>query len=258
MGAVAAGSGHTVGLKTDGTLWAWGANYFGQLGDATTVSSSTPVRVALPEAPIIVRITDIASPGADAAAVNEWGEIVGVYAPVEPDSGQAYIWTPATGLIDLGTLGGNHTRAVDINSRGEIAGSGKDSSGRLAGFRLRPLDPDGVPVWYQDGDGDGVNDLMEPLVHQEHQIEIAAINAVGIIGGDYYASEASHYRRGMLWLPPDNTPVDLGGRAGCYTLVSDLNDLGLVIGYTADFQSSPVAYHPYVIVPMDGNGDGPG
>jgi alpha-tubulin suppressor-like RCC1 family protein len=43
--AVAAGSGHSLALKTDGSLWAWGRNEFGRLGDGTTVNRSTPVRV---------------------------------------------------------------------------------------------------------------------------------------------------------------------------------------------------------------------
>ena len=30
--AVAAGSFHSLGLKADGSLWAWGYNLFGQLG----------------------------------------------------------------------------------------------------------------------------------------------------------------------------------------------------------------------------------
>jgi len=37
---------HTAAVKTDGTLWAWGYNaYFGQLGDSTTISRSSPVQV---------------------------------------------------------------------------------------------------------------------------------------------------------------------------------------------------------------------
>ncbi|CAN3977488.1 RCC1-like domain-containing protein [Kitasatospora purpeofusca] len=43
--AIAAGVGHTVALRSDGTLRAWGGNGFGQLGDGTYTSRSTPVRV---------------------------------------------------------------------------------------------------------------------------------------------------------------------------------------------------------------------
>jgi len=36
---------HTVAIRTDGTLWAWGRNYEGQLGDGTTTDRTTPVQV---------------------------------------------------------------------------------------------------------------------------------------------------------------------------------------------------------------------
>ena len=42
---VSAGSSHTVAIKNDGTLWAWGGNYRGQLGDGTTRSSNTSIRI---------------------------------------------------------------------------------------------------------------------------------------------------------------------------------------------------------------------
>jgi hypothetical protein len=35
---IACGDHHTVALKADGSLWAWGYNHQGQLGDGTTVS----------------------------------------------------------------------------------------------------------------------------------------------------------------------------------------------------------------------------
>lgn len=43
--AIAAGFYHTVALKSDGTVWTWGWNWAGQLGDGTTTSRRTPVRV---------------------------------------------------------------------------------------------------------------------------------------------------------------------------------------------------------------------
>lgn len=42
---VSSGGRHTCGVHADGTLWCWGANFYGQLGDGTTGSTGTPVRV---------------------------------------------------------------------------------------------------------------------------------------------------------------------------------------------------------------------
>jgi alpha-tubulin suppressor-like RCC1 family protein len=47
--AIAAGSAqgdHSLALRTDGTVWAWGYNYAGQLGNGTTTNSPTPVQVS--------------------------------------------------------------------------------------------------------------------------------------------------------------------------------------------------------------------
>jgi alpha-tubulin suppressor-like RCC1 family protein len=41
---VAAGSGFTTAIKTDGTLWTWGANDYATLGDGTTVNKSSPIQ----------------------------------------------------------------------------------------------------------------------------------------------------------------------------------------------------------------------
>ena len=43
--SVAGGYYHTVAVRTDGTLWAWGHNDLGQLGDGTTTTRSTPAQV---------------------------------------------------------------------------------------------------------------------------------------------------------------------------------------------------------------------
>jgi len=42
---VAAGRTFTLAIKTDGTLWSWGNNDYGQLGDGTTTSRNTPSQV---------------------------------------------------------------------------------------------------------------------------------------------------------------------------------------------------------------------
>jgi len=42
---IAAGMNHCVALKNDGTVWTWGQNKFGQLGNGTKENSSVPVQV---------------------------------------------------------------------------------------------------------------------------------------------------------------------------------------------------------------------
>ena len=42
---IAAGSNHTLAIKSDGTLWAWGWNNNGQLGDGTNVDKNSPIQI---------------------------------------------------------------------------------------------------------------------------------------------------------------------------------------------------------------------
>ncbi|MCL2502998.1 MAG: cell wall-binding repeat-containing protein [Coriobacteriia bacterium] len=46
--AISAGSSHTLATKSDGSLWAWGSNEYGKLGNETTVSTSTPILISGP------------------------------------------------------------------------------------------------------------------------------------------------------------------------------------------------------------------
>ena len=42
---VAAGSSHTIALRYDGTVWAWGYNGNGELGQGNTTTVYSPVQV---------------------------------------------------------------------------------------------------------------------------------------------------------------------------------------------------------------------
>ncbi len=44
--SISAGRDYTVAMKNDGTLWAWGYNFFGQLGNNSTANSNVPVQEA--------------------------------------------------------------------------------------------------------------------------------------------------------------------------------------------------------------------
>jgi hypothetical protein len=42
---IAIGSSHTIIIKRDGTLWAWGHNYYGQLGDGTNTNRYATIKI---------------------------------------------------------------------------------------------------------------------------------------------------------------------------------------------------------------------
>jgi len=72
--AVSAGYANTLALKSDGTVWGWGANYSGELGDGTTETRALPVRVLG-----LTGVTAIAEGGASLALKSDgtvwaWGD----------------------------------------------------------------------------------------------------------------------------------------------------------------------------------------
>src|SRR5690606_13098302 len=46
--SISGGGAHSVALGSDGNAYAWGDNYYGQLGDGTDTDSNTPVQVQAP------------------------------------------------------------------------------------------------------------------------------------------------------------------------------------------------------------------
>jgi alpha-tubulin suppressor-like RCC1 family protein len=62
---IAAGDGFSLALRSDGTVWAWGSNYEGQLGNGTTTDSSLPVQVKG-----LSQVTSIAAGDSHALAVR--------------------------------------------------------------------------------------------------------------------------------------------------------------------------------------------
>ena len=87
------------GLKTDGTIWAWGANNYGQAGQNSTNNGySSPVQVGS---------------GTDWAAVRE--DVLGMYA--RKTDGTFWVW----GHNNFGQLGQNNR--TDYSSPVQIPGT---------------------------------------------------------------------------------------------------------------------------------------
>jgi alpha-tubulin suppressor-like RCC1 family protein len=70
--AVAAGGDHSLAVRSDGTVWAWGSNDSGRLGDGTTKPRSTAVR-----ARGLARIVAVAAGSYHSLALDTSGDVWG-------------------------------------------------------------------------------------------------------------------------------------------------------------------------------------
>jgi alpha-tubulin suppressor-like RCC1 family protein len=104
------GYSHAVALKDDGSVWAWGCNGYGQLGDGTTTGSSTPVQVVGPGGSgDITGVTSVAAGGHFTVALRDDGTV----------------WAWGGGMLGNGTTTGSTTPVC-------VAGPG--GSGHLNGI----------------------------------------------------------------------------------------------------------------------------
>jgi alpha-tubulin suppressor-like RCC1 family protein len=76
----AASSNHSVSIHPDGTLWAWGLNFEGQLGDGSTTGRTQPTQVLLPSSsgsldPHNARWAQVATGSAHTLALTIDGEL---------------------------------------------------------------------------------------------------------------------------------------------------------------------------------------
>jgi len=67
---------------------------------------------------------------ATSTAINDGGDVVGwTMTSAGPANGEAFLWTRSSGLLHLGTLGGDSSAAVDVNNRHWVAGNSTTTAG---------------------------------------------------------------------------------------------------------------------------------
>jgi len=115
-------------------------------------------------------------------------------------------------LTDLGTLGGNHSEALAINVRGQVAGFSTTATGERHAF-----------FW----DGGAMRDLGA-FAGGTFGAPFIALNDAGQVA--FTSVVASGERHAVLW---DGTTVrDLGTLGGDYSEATALNAAGQVVGFS--------------------------
>ena len=115
--AVAAGTSHSFALASDGTIWAWGYNGYGQLGDGTATQRLTPVRTEL------TGVKFVASGDYHGLAVTTAGT---VWAWGSNASGQLgdgtvttrYLPAPVNSLTGITRVAGGNAHSLAVRSDG--------------------------------------------------------------------------------------------------------------------------------------------
>ena len=169
--AVAAGSYFSIALKSDGTLWAWGHNDFGELGNGTTTDNSVPVAssacTALPAGP---------------TTASRWSARLTAYwthsLAIKPD-GSVWGW----GLNEYGELGDGTTITHFSPVQSVITNATQISTGRYHTLAVRSDRT--VWAWGYNGYGnlgDGTtSNRVTPVQVQ------SLTGAIGAAAGQYHS-----------------------------------------------------------------------
>ena len=140
---VATGFSHSCALRESGSVWCWGENDKGQLGDNTLVNSSTPVEVRG-----LIDATSVAAGGDFTCATRENSRVVcwGTHDSGQLGAGVLWLWadhspTPllVPDLFDAEEVVAGQFHACARRSGGEVSCWGSGQSGRL-GIGSSPLE----------------------------------------------------------------------------------------------------------------------
>ena len=138
---IAAGSQHMVAVDSDGTVYAWGYNAQGQLGNNTTTNSTVPIAVIASGALLGKTVTQVAAGGSHTAALSSDGRVYawgyngyGQLGNNTTTNSSVPVAATTTGVLVGKTVtqvaaGSNHT--VALTSDGSTYGWGYNNQGQL-------------------------------------------------------------------------------------------------------------------------------
>ncbi|MGB3443093.1 MAG: hypothetical protein WBA97_30495 [Actinophytocola sp.] len=194
--AIAAGGGYAFALRSDGTVWAWGANWHGVLGNGTHDHSNVPVRVT--------GLADVVAIAGNRLHDNGYA--------LRAD-GTVWAWGIGYGSLGDGTYDEDSTVPVQVSG---LTGVTAISGGSMGGYALRGEDG---TVWAWGDNGFGQLGNGEECVPDVACVALSPVritgltDATGVTGGweNGYAMRSD----GTVWGWGLNYHGQLGNGEGC-------------------------------------------
>jgi hypothetical protein len=127
MRRIAAGPHYSLGIKADGSLWAWGTNSAGNLGDGTTTNRTTPVKV-------LTGVTAVTTGTLHSLALKTDGSLWdwGWNLRCQLGDGTAKNrLIPFNVLTGVKAMAAGHSHSLALKTDGTLWGWGDNSSGQI-------------------------------------------------------------------------------------------------------------------------------
>ena len=201
-GTIAGGGAHTLAVRLDGSVWAWGSNEAGQLGIGNRTGSTTPVQVVG-----AVGIGTLSGITAVAAGT--------LHSLALASSGAVWAWGDNTaGQLGDGAVSLNSCNTGCSNTPVQVAGLGGVKAVAAAGFTSYGLKSDGtVWAWGDNGDGglgDGTVTTPACGACSDFPVQVSGLTGVIAIAAMDRGGAMALEANGTVWDWGDNVYGQLG------------------------------------------------
>jgi hypothetical protein len=264
--ALSAGFGHTVALREDGTVWAWGYNYYGQLGDGTGIDKNYAVQVSTDSSTILTGAIAVEAGNDHTMALKEGGT---VWAWGRNGNGQVGDGTAmdryyavqvkmddSTYFTGVKAIAGGEIHGVALKEDGTVWAWGNNNYGQLGdgtttkrSYAVQPKTDDSTYIAGVKAISGGY--YRTTAVKEDGTVWSCGSNNFGQLGDGTttnrsYATQATYHGEDLILFEPHILSITVTGMGGEASITSDGGTLQMLAEiWPADVMKKEVAWSIY-------------
>ncbi|MCR2808041.1 RCC1 domain-containing protein [Paenibacillus soyae] len=243
--AIAAGDGHSAALKADGTVWTWGADDRGQLGDGGDATSQPAAVQALngADGSVLAEIISIAAGGGTTAALSSSGSVyawgdntlgqLGDGTRIDRDHAGTVKLVSGESLQNVKAIAAGENHLLALLGNGTVQAWGSNEGGQLGTGTSGPGSASEYPAETLLQDGTPLRNVMTIDAGSRHSLALLSDGTVWTWGandagqlGDGTSTARPHAARATVsGSTPLNGIVAIAGGSGQSLAISDSGDV---------------------------------